>query len=116
MAEPISDAGELQAHLGQTVDLRGRYEIWDLGPHRLMVDLPDGRVQALRQAVNLVLADGSVVRLWARPQAEMNALRGAIVVARGRLLAGSPPAPLAAPASVPTDAPSLLEIERIAPT
>ena len=55
MAEPISDAGKLQSHLGQFVDLRGRYEIWDLGPHKVMMDLPDGRTQALRQVVNLVL-------------------------------------------------------------
>ena len=110
MAEPISDAGRLQSHLGQVVELRGRYDIWDLGPHKVMMDLPDGRTQALRQVVNLVLGDGSVVRLWVRPAAEMKALNGAAVIARGRLSAAGAPS---AKASTPSDAPSLLEIERI---
>jgi hypothetical protein len=40
----------------------------------------------------------------------MKALNGATVIARGRLLAASAPS---AKASTPSDAPSLLEIERI---
>ncbi|MBL8350884.1 MAG: hypothetical protein JNL87_11265 [Burkholderiaceae bacterium] len=110
MAEPISSAGAVQAHLGQVVEVRGRYDVWDLGPHRVLLDLPGGRTQAVRQVVNLVLADASVLRLWVRPEAEMQALRGTAVVARGRLLAASQPA---MPASTPADAPSLLEIESI---
>ena len=50
------------------------------------------------------------MRLWVRPAAEMKALNGAAVVARGRLSAASAPS---AKASTPSDAPSLLEIERI---
>ena len=74
------------------------------------MDLPDGRVRSVRQIVNLVPADGTVVRLWVRPEAERKALNGATVVARGRLLAASGQASSAA---MPGDAPSLVEIERI---
>lgn len=113
MVEPISSAVAVQAHLGQVVEVRGRYDVWDLGPHRVLLDLPDGRTQAVRQVVNLVLDDASVLRLWVRPEAEMKSLRGSAVVVRGRLLAADQPAMPAVPASAPADAPSLLEIESI---
>jgi hypothetical protein len=110
MTEPLQDAAGLKAHINQVVDVRGRYELWDLGPHRVMVDLPDGRVQAVRQVVNLVLADGEVLRLWARPEAEMASFDGVSVVVRGKLWAAKPPV---APAATPANALSLLEIESV---
>lgn len=111
MAEPLTNAADLQPHIDQVVDVRGRYTLWDLGPHRVMVDLPDGQVQSVRQIVNLVLDDDTVLRLWVRPDAEMKKLGGKAVVVRGRLFAGEPPA---APVSAPADALSLLDIERVA--
>jgi hypothetical protein len=110
MTEPFTDARGLKAHIGKRVDVCGRYDLWDLGPHRVLVDLPDGRVQTVRQIVNLVLEDDAVVRLWVRPDAEMKALDGARVVVRGTLFAGEPPDALV---SAPADTLSLLDIERV---
>lgn len=109
MAEPLRKAGELAARIGQVVEVRGRYEVWDMGPHRVLTDLPDGQTRALRQVVNLVLDDASVVRLWDRPAAEMAALGGATVVVRGRLLGATADGP----GNAPAEAPSLMPIERI---
>ena len=110
MTEPLHDGHGLKAHLGQVVDVRGRYEPKDLGPHRVMVDLPDGRVQAVRQVVNLVLDDGSVLRLWLRPEAETTSFDGKAVVVRGKLWAAKPPV---GPAAALADALSLLDIESV---
>lgn len=111
MPEPLHDARGLKAHIGQVVDVRGRYQRWNLGPHRVMVDLPDGRVQAVQQVAKLVLDDATVLRLWVRPEAEMAAFDGTAVVVRGKLWAAKPPV---APAEAPAHALSLLEIESVA--
>ena len=110
MAEPLHDASDLKAHLGKQVEVRGRYDLWNLGPHRVMVDLPDDRVQAVKQIVNLVLADDTVLRLWLRPEAEMKSLAGQQVVVRGKLFAGEPPA---AAVAAPADTWSLLDIKSV---
>jgi hypothetical protein len=112
MTEAISNAAGLQGRIGQLVDARGRYDIWDLGPHRVLLELPDGSTQAVRQVVNLVLDDAAVLRLWVRPAAEMKRLHGQAVVVRGRLVAGDA---AGGPAAAPTSAPSLLDIVRIEP-
>jgi hypothetical protein len=110
MTEPLHDSLSLKAHIGQVVDVRGRYQRRNLGPHRVMVDLPDGRVQAVQQVVNLLLVDGTVLRLWVRPEAEMNTFDNQDVVVRGKLWAARPPV---APAAAMTATLSLLEIDRV---
>lgn len=110
MVEPICDGRGLRSRIGEVVDVRGQYDIWDMGPHRVMVDLPDGRVQSVREVVNLLLQDGTVVRLWVRPDQEMEMFRGQTVVVRGTLYADQPST---TPASVPTESLSLLKIEHI---
>lgn len=110
MAEPLHHSLTLKAHIGQVVDVCGRYQRLNLGPHRVMVDLPDGRVQAVQQVANLVLDDGAVLRLWVRPEAEMATFDHQTVVVRGKLWAARPPV---APAAAMADALSLLEIESV---
>jgi hypothetical protein len=112
MSVPIHDAAALAAHQGEVVELVGRYDIWDLGPHRVMVELPDGRSRPVRKVVNLELDDQSVVRLWVRPAEEMTRLEGQRVIARGRLYIEKAAPPHMAS---PSPAPSLLDIERIEP-
>ena len=111
MADILHDAPGLKAHIGQVVDVRGRYQRANLGPHRVMVDLPDGRVQAVQEIANLVLDDATVLRLWVRPEAEMASFDGTAVVVRGKLWAAKPPL---APAAAMADALSLLDIESVA--
>lgn len=110
MSETLHDSLALKAHIGQVVAVRGRYQCRNLGPHRVMVDLPDGRVQAVQQVVNLLLADGAVLRLWVRPEAEMAMFDNHEVVVHGKLWAARPPV---APAAALSDALSLLEIDRV---
>jgi hypothetical protein len=110
MTEPISDTKNLRSRIGEVIDVRGQYDIWDMGPHKVMVDLPDGRVKAVRKIVNLLLDDGSTVRLWVRPDTEMKMFSGCTVVVSGKPYASNPPL---APSSVPGEALSLLEVERI---
>lgn len=111
MADILHDASGLKAHIGQVVDVRGRYQRSNLGPHRVMVDLPDGRVQAVQQVANLVLDDATVLRLWVRPEAEMATFDGTAVVVRGKLWAAKPPV---APAAALAPALSLLDIASVA--
>ena len=110
MTETLHDAPGLKAHIGQVVTVSGRYQRRHLGAHRVMVDLPDGRVQAVQQVANLVLADATVLRLWVRPEAEMATFDGVAVVVRGKLWAAKPPV---ARASALADALSLLDIESV---
>jgi hypothetical protein len=112
MAEIVATGAELDGHAGEVVEIRGRYEIWDTGPHKVMYETPDGRTLSTRKLVNLALTDGTHVRLWVRPEAEMARLDGRMVVAIGKLSIppnDSPPSDMAAP----TDLPSLLDIQRV---
>ena len=111
MTEALHDARGLKTHIGKLVEVQGRYQRCNLGPHRVMVDLPDGRVQAVQEIANLVLDDATVLRLWVRPEAEMASFDGTAVVVRGKLWAAKPPL---APAAAMADALSLLDIESVA--
>ena len=83
----ISDGAAIQSHDGQVVQLVGKYSVTSTGRHKVMYTLPDGTTGATNQIVQLGLTGDVWVKLGARPDDEIEELKGKTVMATGKLIA-----------------------------
>ncbi|MEZ4403785.1 MAG: hypothetical protein R3B06_27420 [Kofleriaceae bacterium] len=87
----LTSAADISTLDGQVVTARGVYEVENLGRYRLTTTLPDGTVLTSNQAVYLKLADGTDLRVGARPDDERAANAGKTVEIEARLVAKPEP-------------------------
>jgi hypothetical protein len=107
----ISNSSDIAGNDGQIVTVTGVYAIQDLGRYRIVSTLADGSELQSSMLSYLKLADGSQVRLGARPEAEHD-LKGKTVVATGVLREQWPPRQDPKVAQ-PDAEPTLLEITSV---
>jgi len=82
----LRSKSELEALDGQPVVAVGRYDIEDLGKHRVSATMLDGTKVTTNQAVYLQLDDGTDLRVGARPDAERAEFAGKHVAIEARLV------------------------------
>jgi hypothetical protein len=111
-APVVRSQAELLKRLGQRVSVAGRYEIADLDRHRVVTASPDGTVKDISRIAVLVLEDGCRVRLWVRPEQEMEGMEGRMAVVTGKAYL---PAQAGERAAQAQPAPALVEIRDVRP-
>lgn len=111
----ITSGAEIARHDDEVVHVAGVYAVQDLGRYRIVSRLADGTELQSNKASYLMLDDGAIVHLGARPEGE-HGLAGRRVIATGRLRASWPPPPDPPQAAAPRPKPTLLEIAEVKPT
>ncbi len=107
----VRDAAGVEANDQNVVELVGKYSITDLGRHKMAYTKPDGSTGMTSKLVKVGL-DGDVwVSVGARPAEEMEALKGKVVVATGKLLAHPPRK--SGPGAAPDPVPTLVEVKSV---
>jgi hypothetical protein len=102
---PLVGPGELAAHAGRLVRLKGRYRAEFDPAHKVVSRGEDGASRRAGCVAVLELQDGSFVELYSRPVDEGRRLDGRTVVATGEV---SPPDP---PFEAPDDRAELAQEE-----
>ena len=106
----VTEGEGLNTRNGETVTVVGAYSVTDTSPRKVMVTLPDGAMKQTSKVVHLGLADDARVRIWTRPDAEMQACNGKRVAVTGRIyFQGAAPDYIPAPTVVP----SLVDIQGV---
>jgi hypothetical protein len=106
----VATFADIHLHTGKQVFVVGRYEVQDTGRHKIAYTKPDGSTGMTNKVVRVAFHDGHGVDLWVRPDDEMKALSGKLVVASGKLIAAGEGIEGAA---APDASPSLVQIASV---
>jgi hypothetical protein len=107
----VRDAAGVAANDQKVIELVGTYGVTDMGRHKVAYTKPDGSTGMTNKFVRINIEDGKWVDIGVRPPEEMDALKGKVVVATGRIIA-SPPKK-SGPGAAPDPSPTLVDIKSI---